>query len=267
MRPECERELRRWRLVLPRRVVSGVHGDLRARGVGASSEFETHRAYTTGDDPRRVDWRAYARTERLQVRLARAEVAPALDVIVDLSASMAITVAKADATRDLVAAAGEWGRGLSMRARVFAGGGAVLGEGVPLEFAGRERSLVPRAPLRPQAVRMVVSDFLWPGDPSIALARLAAGSAHLFVVQLLDPGDVEPAVGGSVALVDCEDESAAETILDAHEVAAYRKRLERLCGAVDQAARRIGSRAARVIAGEPGAVFRQLAAAGVIEPA
>ena len=45
--------------------VSGLH---RALYLGLSTDFAEHRAYTPGDDVRRIDWRLYARTDRLHVK-------------------------------------------------------------------------------------------------------------------------------------------------------------------------------------------------------
>lgn len=267
MRPECDAEARRWKLALPRRVLHGVAGDLAARGAGASLEFEAHREWAAGDDPRRIDWRAFARTDRLQVRVTRAEVAPALDVIVDVSGSMALDPQKARATTDLLDAALLFGRASGARPRALRAGGDVLQPGETPVFGGRERGVVPRAPLRTRSVRLCISDFLWPGDPSPGLAQLAAGATHLFVVQLLAPSELDPEPASAVALVDCEDETRLDLRLDAAALAAYRVRLERHCGAIAEAARRVGASMVRAVAAEPRELFAQLARAGMLEPA
>src|SRR5579859_6708288 len=72
-----------------RRVPLGrATGQWRSRASGSSVEFSDYRDYTPGDEFRRIDWNAYARLERLFVRLYRAEEDLALTVIVDASASM-----------------------------------------------------------------------------------------------------------------------------------------------------------------------------------
>lgn len=73
-----------------RRVPSGrAAGQWRSRASGSSVEFSDYRTYTPGDEYRRIDWNAYARLERLFVRLYRAEEDLALTVVLDASASMA----------------------------------------------------------------------------------------------------------------------------------------------------------------------------------
>ncbi len=73
-----------------RRVPSGrAAGQWRSRASGSSVEFSDYRTYAPGDEFRRIDWNAYARLERLFVRLYRAEEDLALTVLLDTSASMA----------------------------------------------------------------------------------------------------------------------------------------------------------------------------------
>ena len=49
-----------------------------------------HREYQPGDDLRRLDWAAYARSDKMIVKLYRQEVCPHLDVVIDGSRSMAL---------------------------------------------------------------------------------------------------------------------------------------------------------------------------------
>jgi len=49
-----------------------------------------HREYQPGDDLRRLDWAAYARSDKMIVKLYRHEVCPHLDLVIDGSRSMAL---------------------------------------------------------------------------------------------------------------------------------------------------------------------------------
>src|SRR5207244_4626647 len=72
-----------------RRIPSGrTAGQWRSRASGSSVEFADYRTYAPGDEFRRIDWNAYARLERLFVRLYRAEEDLALTLVLDVSASM-----------------------------------------------------------------------------------------------------------------------------------------------------------------------------------
>ncbi len=64
-------------------------GGHRSRRKGASVEFADYRDYQPGDDLRRVDWRLYARTDRLHVRDAHEETPLRVVLLLDVSPSMA----------------------------------------------------------------------------------------------------------------------------------------------------------------------------------
>ena len=66
--------------------VAGLHRQPRA-GVGV--ELEQFRAYQPWDDPRRIDWRAHARSDRLFVRESPVERDVTLRLVVDATGSMA----------------------------------------------------------------------------------------------------------------------------------------------------------------------------------
>ncbi|MCH9672507.1 MAG: DUF58 domain-containing protein [Gammaproteobacteria bacterium] len=75
--------------LLARRVVEGfVSGLHRAAHLGTSTDFAEHRAYVPGDDIRRIDWRVFARTDRLYVKTFEAQTNADLVVALDSSASM-----------------------------------------------------------------------------------------------------------------------------------------------------------------------------------
>ncbi len=76
-----------WRSrVLVEGFLQGLH---RSRLRGFSSEFAQYHPYIQGDDPRYVDWNAYARLDRLYVRQFEAETNLRCQVFVDVSGSMA----------------------------------------------------------------------------------------------------------------------------------------------------------------------------------
>lgn len=55
-----------------------------------SGTFQGHRAYVQGDDLRRIDWNAYARTGSLFLKVLAEEEARAATVLLDISASMGV---------------------------------------------------------------------------------------------------------------------------------------------------------------------------------
>ena len=75
--------------LVARTVVDGVlHGTHRTDRPGFSQEFAEYRDYVPGDDPRFVDWNAYARTDRPLLKLFEGETNTRLLILFDASASM-----------------------------------------------------------------------------------------------------------------------------------------------------------------------------------
>ena len=55
--------------LVARKITSGSLAGLhRSPRRGASIEFSEHKLYTPGDDVRHIDWRAFAKTDRLHVK-------------------------------------------------------------------------------------------------------------------------------------------------------------------------------------------------------
>lgn len=66
--------------------LSGAH---KSRAMGASLDFAQHRDYVPGDEPKHLDWRAYAKNDRLVVRQYQQETNLRVYLVVDRSLSMA----------------------------------------------------------------------------------------------------------------------------------------------------------------------------------
>src|SRR5688572_5847337 len=77
-----------------------------ARRAAAAGEVRDRRPYAPGDEPRAIDWSAYARLGKLLTKLFEAEEPRDLLVLVDVSASMGRPARKLDwALRGAAAAA------------------------------------------------------------------------------------------------------------------------------------------------------------------
>lgn len=86
--PEAIRRLAGYEFA-PKTVVEGYFaGRHRSRARGSSTEFRDYRQYAPGDDPRAVDWRVYARTDRIYLRTYDQETDLACYIMLDSSASM-----------------------------------------------------------------------------------------------------------------------------------------------------------------------------------
>jgi uncharacterized protein (DUF58 family) len=66
--------------------VQGLH---RSPHVGVAVDFAQHRQYVPGDDVKRIDWRAFARTERYYIKQYEQSTNLRAHIVLDASASMA----------------------------------------------------------------------------------------------------------------------------------------------------------------------------------
>jgi len=89
LRPEVTDRIRRLELTA-RRIVEGfLSGMHRSPYFGQSVEFLQHRQYAVGDEIRHIDWKVFARQDKLHVKQYEEETNLRLHLLVDRSGSMA----------------------------------------------------------------------------------------------------------------------------------------------------------------------------------
>ena len=69
-------------------MIGSVSGKHRSPIRGSSLEFAEYRKYVPGDDPRRLDWRAYARNDRYYIKEFEADTNLRMCLVIDTSGSM-----------------------------------------------------------------------------------------------------------------------------------------------------------------------------------
>ena len=269
MRDELRQALRdgeqlgaRYALQIPQVAASGWTGSRSGRRAGSSIDFQDYREYQPGDDLRFIDWGIYARTDRLTVKLFREEVVPHLDLILDGSRSMNLEKsAKAGVAAQLAALLATAAANAQCTQAVW-----LSGEGFQrlandtltpsawdkLELDSKrtpEQSFEILPPtFRRLAVRVFVSDLLWPGEPLQILRRLRDGAAALFVVQLLARDDAKPPEHGNLRVVDSETGDESEIYIDSAIAKQYADNLAQLQQSWADACRQCGAQMTTIIA-------------------
>lgn len=212
----------RLRLPLRSRVWKGQAGEFQGAGVGSSLDFQDHRTYVPGDDPRHINWQAYARTGQYTMKLYREEVRPVVDVVLDASESMFFDPQKAERVAELFCFAVESARRSGANTAVFLVRGDAVRPLPPesislhrwLDEARAMKSVDPalppdlsRLPFHGNAIRVLVSDLLFPGDPEHGVRMLAArqGSPILLVPFL--QSEAAPEWAGNYEFIDAERKS------------------------------------------------------------
>ena len=80
----------------------GAGGLRRSRALGSSVEFSDFREYAPGDDLRRVDWNAYARFDRLFLKLFMEEQETTVHILLDCSPSLGMLTINALTAADRI---------------------------------------------------------------------------------------------------------------------------------------------------------------------
>ncbi len=81
-------QLDRFNLVLKKNSSEINEGQQKSNFSGQGMIFEDHKKYVPGDDIRKMDWKAYARTEQFYIKRFEQEKSLTLHILVDRSSSM-----------------------------------------------------------------------------------------------------------------------------------------------------------------------------------
>lgn len=158
-----------------RRLVAGaLPGAHRSRQPGLAREFSQYRPYQPGDEPRHIDWKLYARSDRYFLRESEIDTRLTVSLVVDATGSMAHRGAVAEGptkwtlAQRLAAALARLAerQGDALSLHVVTGGQVwtTLTDGRYQPFERLLRGLVAAEP----AGR-------WPTDPAVLVRALAKG--------------------------------------------------------------------------------------------
>ncbi len=269
------RELEALRRRMQVRARSGAAGERLARRRGASAEFLEHRPYAPGDDLRRIDWLAFARTGEPVLKLFRAEDDVVVRIVMDASASLdpgnAGGPSKLLAAKRLAASIAYLALAGSERAEVVvardrlerscapqrgrAALPAILREldaaqprgGTDLAAAIDDTVLRAARP----GMLVVVSDFLDPGAFDAAITRAAWAGHDVALLHVIAPEELDPPYEGDLALEDAETGEILDVTIDSAAIQAYVDKLNALFSSLRALAKRHRAAYVRAITTEP----------------
>jgi uncharacterized protein (DUF58 family) len=233
-------------LITRKAMATGRPGRRRSPLAGSSMEFADYRRYAPGDDFRRIDWRAYARLERLFLRVFEAEENLTITILIDCSdsmqhgkpskASLATTLAAALSyvalkCEDSVMVGALTDR-LAAHRRTGSGKHAIWTVGeflrrlphagtTDLNRALYELGRVVSGP----GLTIVISDFLAPGGYQAGVRAVRQLRQEVALLQILAPDEIEPDLQGDWRLRDSEGSGSVEVSSTPAVIQAYRQRL------------------------------------------
>jgi uncharacterized protein (DUF58 family) len=261
LRPEFLASLKRLDLrakVLVRGFIQGLH---RLPRRGFSAEFSDHRTFSPGDDARFIDWRLFARTDRLFVKCFEAETSLRATLVVDASASMGYSSAPAAGEGPVFS---KLGYAVTLAAAcvfllqrqrdrigLFAVGGAdgaggyfpprsprshvrrIMGSLSALKAAGPADLALALEALatydRRRGMVMVFSDGLCARQRQLeALRRLRYRGHEIIYFQIWDPAELDPPITPGLAFRDPESGRRLEPVEHHEHVRRAREHLRQL---------------------------------------
>lgn len=240
-RARIEGYARSYNLCLPERHKAARAGELAGKRTGSSIEYQDRKDYVPGDDVRHVDWRAFARNDRLTIKLYREEISPRVDIVVDASRSMSVTDEKSKRRLDLGYLFFLLAQKRHAVTALHAAGARVETLRHPFDlFELKDSSqetplpLVQNAPFaRRGGVKILVSDFLFPFAPNDVLRAFPLAD-RIVLVQLLSEFEDNPEATGDVRLEDAESADYLDVPLNKAVVAGYARRLNTLKSELDR---------------------------------
>ncbi|WP_146395064.1 DUF58 domain-containing protein [Planctomycetes bacterium CA13] len=240
--------------VLARQIVEGFcSGRHRSPQKGFSVEFKEHRPYVRGDELKNIDWKAYAKSDRLYIREYEEETNLRCVLLVDRSGSMQYRgdrsggLSKDDYTQRLAASLAYLmlaqqdavgavtfdsiprnivtPRGRASHLRAVLAALVSPPEGIETDLGGAIRSVVPK--LGRRGIVVLFSDAMGDlGSLSRSLAQIRSRHHEVVFFQILDPDEVDFPFSGRIQFHDLE-ETAEDQTVDANSLhAAYLDRFE-----------------------------------------
>lgn len=250
---ELYERLDRLSLASHRRLSGFGKGDRRSVRRGTSLEFVDYRPYTSGDDPRQVDWNIFGRSGALFVKLFEEEEILTVHLLLDCSRSMdwgsankllfarrlaaALSyISLAEASRLTISAVSSgversfgpvWGR------RQIVGALDFLEQQEPgrgetnLDTALKAYATRAREP----GLALVISDLLTPSF-ELGLRSLLERRFEVVVLHVLAAEEVDPPFSGDLTLIDRETGAEIPITLNQEALERYRQRFREWTAAI-----------------------------------
>ena len=228
-------------LAMRGRAQGGAGGSRRSRQTGSSAEFSDYREYVPGDDIRRLDWNAYARFDKLFLKLFMEEQESLVTVLLDASASMAAKWASARSAAEAVGYLALTGgdrlniqvlkNGRAIRSPQLSGRAAFprltgfLDTCTPDGNEGTLTEAVKHTEGLKKGLCFLITDGYTEDALKEALDYLRYLKQETAVIQVLSGEELRPDYSGAVRLTDSESGEKLDLLADRPALDAYQDAL------------------------------------------
>lgn len=241
------RSLVRLQIILKKKVYADTQGAHESAHFGEGVVFQDYKAYVPGDDFRHIDWKIYARTDKLYIRRFEQERNLSVHILIDASSSMDFGsgqqtkfeyaamvglgfayMANRNNERfnlntftDSVSSV-RLGRGVDQLISLFE---ILKGHKVKGKSDFRKAMDEYRKRIRSRSLIVLISDFLYDlEEVREVLSRYRR--SEVYVVQVLDIEERDLQLLGDVILEDAETESRMRTYVSPRMKQSYQQKLE-----------------------------------------
>lgn len=239
------KQLDRFRIVLKKNVSSKYQGARKTTIAGSGLTFKDYKSYVPGDDFRNLDWRVYARTNKLYVRRYEEERDLTVHIIVDASASMdfgvpskyeyatllgvgfAYLALKNNEKFDFSTFAEEMSpvRAKKGRKQLLALLEYLTQSRLDGKTAFQESLESARKSISSKSLVIIISDFLYePASVQETLTRFRKST--VLCIQVLDKQEKHLSIQGDMILEDAEEKTTLRTFITRRVKKEYQESLE-----------------------------------------
>ncbi len=247
-------QLTRFNLVINKRVTSNLTGPRKSIAGGHGLTFKDYRIYAPGDDIRLIDWKVFARTDNLYLKVHEEERNLTVHIIVDGSASMGFgkPVSKFDYASMIGVGFGYLAmrdnekfqfstfadeleifqprRGMSHLAAMVQHLNSVKPKGYSklLDTVRQYKKVIGS-----KSMLVIVSDFLV-NIEEIREAFYLLGDHEIRIIQVLDRVEKELKLEGDMKLIDSETKGMLRTFISPRMRMEYQQKIDGHCAKIEE---------------------------------
>lgn len=235
-------------------VAGAFGGSHQSKTFGSSCDFADYRDYMAGDDITKIDWNAFARFEKLYLKLYLDERQVRTRIYIDASRSMAYGKSNKHVQAIKIAAAIAYISVCEMdRVSVYAVHGDHTEEIISnmlgkedfynninklndIRFDGESNiseAILPSAVGYGDGLSVIISDFLTDNDLTPAIDHLASKKRDILCIQVLSKSELSPKVRGKMHFYDSENADLVyRKNINREIINAYKRALEYATGSI-----------------------------------
>lgn len=232
-----------------------MKGERRGRQRGTSTDFADYRNYVHGDDLRHLDWKIYARLERLFLKLFLEEENLQVHILIDTSESMRFGEPEKQRYAQQVAAA----IGYITLCKMDNLNVHTFGQGIVESFGPKrgknnahsyfhflenlrptERTSLTQSlnhfarSIRGKGLVILISDFYDMDGYESGLRLLFGRDFEVYGIHVLSPQELKPELEGDLQLVDIELGATTDVSMGKNILEVYERSLQTFCADLRQ---------------------------------